>query len=151
MKVSSTRFEDLESLEIADDAIVVFPEGIPGFEQHSLFGLIEDQRFPGLSWLQSVHDPEIVFLLVDPAGIARDYAPPLDDQDLECLNLTPSDPVVDLRCIAIVWRDEHRITANLRAPVVLNRKERLGKQVILTDDQYDLRHPFYPLAARPVA
>ena len=151
MIVLSNRFKALESLNIDEESIVVFPEGLPGFEQHSLFALIEEDRFPGLSWLQALHDSEVVFLLVDPAQIAPEYDPFLDDQDLECLHLESSHATVDLRCIAIVWREERRLTANLRAPLVLNRQLRRGKQVILSDEQYNLRQPFYPQAVQPVA
>src|SRR5436305_911581 len=135
MMVSSTRFEALESIDIPDDNILVFPEGMPGFDGHSRFALIEDERFPRLSWLQSLHQADIVFMLVDPSEAVPDYGPTLEDQDLDCLELAEQDAMVDLRCIGIVWRDEHRITANLRAPIVVNRHQRLAKQVILSDDK----------------
>ncbi len=46
--------------------------------------------------------------------------------------------------------DVRAMTANLQAPLVINPATRLGKQVILTDERFSLRHPvFGPAEVRP--
>jgi len=151
MQVQSTRFTTPETLDVPEEALLVFPEGIPGFENHHAFALIEDERVPQVSWLQSLHNAQVVFVLVDPGGWMPGYQPSLEDQDLDCIQLRQTDSDVDLRCVAIVWPNDRSMTANLKAPIVLNRQRQLGKQVILTDDEYELRHPICPAAAASVA
>jgi flagellar assembly factor FliW len=151
MQVQSTRFGTPETVEIPDDAILDFPEGIPGFQDHHAFALIEDERTPALSWLQSLHDANIVFGLIDPEAVVTGYEPALYDQDLACLQLPEDEGTVDLRCILVAWSRERMITANLKAPILLNRQRQLGKQVILSDERYDLRFPVSLLSAESVA
>ena len=32
-------------------------------------------------------------------------------------------------------------TTNLRAPIIINFKEKLGKQIILQNEEYQIKHP----------
>lgn len=151
MEVQSTRFGTLETVEVPEAALFVFPEGVPGFPDHHAFALIEDERQTAFSWLQSLHDPSIVFTLIKPEELVTAYEPAFNDQALESLQLTADGVHVDIRCIVVFWEDQQLLTANLKAPVLLNRKRQLGKQVILSDDRYPLRHPIALGGSRSVA
>jgi flagellar assembly factor FliW len=37
---------------------------------------------------------------------------------------------------------EH-ITTNLKAPIIINIKQKLGEQIILDNDKYKIKHPLF--------
>jgi len=71
------------------------------------------------------------------------YTVELSSADLEDLRITPSTPV-GLLAIITVRDNPHRITANLLGPLVINREDGLGKQVVLSASDYSLQHPLNP-------
>ena len=145
--VRTTRSGELETVQVPDDAVLTFPEGLPGFEGHTSFVLIEDDRLAPFRWLQAAEDPRVGFLVIEPSAFIADYGFELDDQDAERLGL---DDAVEPRvlCILAVPGDVRAMTANLRAPLVINPRRRLAKQVILSDDSYPLRHPVFDSAGQ---
>ncbi len=42
--------------------------------------------------------------------------------------------------IVVVPEDIRKMTANLLGPIIINHKEKLGKQVILDDSRYTTKH-----------
>jgi flagellar assembly factor FliW len=140
--VDTTRFGSLETIEVADEAIITFPEGLPGFEDLTELALIEDQRFWPFSWLQPLTQSELGFVLMDPALFIADYQPEVQEPDLVGLDRVPDD-IIELRCILVVPSDPKGTTANVKAPLLINRRAQRGKQVILMDDRYALRHPVF--------
>jgi flagellar assembly factor FliW len=140
MEVRTTRFGVLETVAVADEALLVFPHGLPGFEHHVHFALLEEPPYLPFCWLQSLHDPDVAFLLLDPFLLRPDYDFELSPADVTLLQLDEH-TLPRVFCILVVPRDIWQMTANLKAPVVVNPRRGLGKQVILPDDRYPLRHP----------
>ena len=148
--VQTTRFGELETVSVAEEAIVAFPDGLPGFERHTTFALLEHERLAPFLWLQSVEDPYIGFLVIEPTLLVNDYSFDLNDPDVELLDLG-DDVQPRVLAVIVVPEDVRAMTANLQAPLVVNPTSRLGKQVILTDERFSLRHPvFGGHQARPV-
>ena len=139
MEVQTTRFGVVEPVEVAEDALLTFPHGLPGFEDHTRFALIEEAGYAPFCWLQSLHEPAVGFTLVDPFLLRPDYEFELGDPDTMLLGLDGTLPP-RVFSILVVPGDVQCMTANLKAPVVINPRRGLGKQVILTDDRYPLRH-----------
>jgi flagellar assembly factor FliW len=142
MDIRTTRLGTLETVPVPDTAVLTFPEGLPGFEDHHAFALIEDQTLEPFHWLQSLADPNVGFLVIEPAALVPDYAFDLPDPDVRLLELDGTNPPRVL-CILTVPGDVQAMTANLQAPLVINPRRQLGKQVILTDEGYPLRHPVF--------
>ncbi len=142
LDVGTTRFGDEETVAVAEEAIVAFPDGLPGFERHTTFALMEHERLEPFLWLQSLHDPMIGFLVIEPALLVDDYSFDLNDADAGVLDLT-DDTQPRVLSVLVVPEDAHSMTANLQAPLVVNEARRIGKQVILTDDRFSLRHPVF--------
>ncbi|HLI28752.1 MAG TPA: flagellar assembly protein FliW [Chloroflexota bacterium] len=140
MEVRTTRFGAPETVTVGDEALLVFPHGLPGFEHHVHFALLEEPAYLPFRWLQSLHDPEVAFILLDAFLVCPDYDFELSPADVTLLQLDEH-ALPRVYCILVVPRDIRQMTANLKAPVVLNPRRRLGKQVILPDDRYPLRYP----------
>jgi flagellar assembly factor FliW len=138
MELQTTRFGRLETLEVPEAGVLEFPHGLPGFESHKSFALIEDERYLPLRWLQSLGDPHVAFLVMDPTLVVGTYDVEIGALDVDCLELTEgNDP--ELLCILVIPEDFRSATINLKAPIVVNRPRQRGKQVILTDERYPLR------------
>jgi len=149
MDVQTSRFGQIETIEVPDEAILEFPHGLPGFESQKSFALIEDAAYLPLLWLQALGDPSVQFVAIDPALILPDYRVDVTDLDVECLELN-EDGAAELFCILVTQGDPRATTMNLKAPLVINRQARRGKQVILTDERYPLRYRAFS-AGRPEA
>jgi flagellar assembly factor FliW len=146
MIVRTARLGPLETVEVPEDARLSFPAGLPGFEDYMAFALIEDEYYAPFCWLQALDDPYISFLMVPPASVVPEYDLDVADEDCESLRL---DEAVEPRlyCIVTVPEDVQALTANLKAPVVINPARRRGKQIIRTDERYSLRQPVMQGAA----
>ena len=70
LEIRTTRYGEMETVQISEDAVLAFPEGVPGFERHRRFALIEDPKLAPFCWLQSLHDPLVGFLVIE-TGLRR--------------------------------------------------------------------------------
>ncbi len=142
LEIRTTRYGEMETIHVSEDAVLAFPEGVPGFERHRRFALVEDTRLAPFCWLQSLHDPLVGFLVVEPGLLMADYAFDISDPDVDLLGL--DDPsAVRVLAILVVPENVRAMTANLQAPLIVNPQKRIAKQVILTDERFSLRHPVF--------
>lgn len=140
MKIESTRFGELE---VADEQIINFPHGIPGFPDEKTFVyIVQDEESP-FSFLQSTTEVHLSFLLADPFAFIQDYEFVLEDDVAEELGLSQENPP-QVFLIASVKEKLVDMTVNLLAPVVVNRINRTGRQVILDKSEYSIRHKLFP-------
>ncbi len=118
---------------VEDIPVIEMVAPMPGFPDHQRFALVQLDDAGVLCSLQSVEDPDLRFLVVPPAVFFPDYAPVLDDPTAASLGITSSDDAMVL--LVVNPGDEAGApTANLLAPVVVNRATRQGGQVVLDED-----------------
>lgn len=136
MKLKTKNFGEIE---IDEKEIVKFEEGIPGFENQKKWVLLADDEIP-VQWLQAIEE-DIVLPIINPFGIKEDYAFEIPQKIVLDLKIEKQE---DLWIFSVVTipEDIKGIRANLQAPIVINIKEKLGKQLILSD-QYEIRYEFY--------
>ena len=145
MQIETTRFG---ALEINDDRVITFAEGLPGFEGCRRFTLVpHPSAKEGLpfEWLQSVEDGALAFLVMDPFPTFPDYAPEVSRGDIR--SIAPEENADSLRVLTLLSIPKGNpcgITANLLAPVIVNPGNRSAKQVVLSGDRYGLRHRLIP-------
>ncbi|WP_026694349.1 flagellar assembly protein FliW [Peribacillus kribbensis] len=132
-----------QEVEINEREIIQFEEGIPGFieEKKFVFLPLNDELFV----LQSTNEKNIAFVTINPFTIQKDYEFSLDDNTIEQLKIDAAEDVTVYSIMSV--RDPFNTsTINLAAPVVINYKARLGKQVILEKADYSIRTPLLPAA-----
>ncbi len=143
MRIDTLRFGQID---VPDEAVVHFPNGIVGFPQLQRGCLLPCDHPSGdqpssarLRWLQSLDDPALLFLTVEPHLIFPDYEIELSDADSAALQLrSPGDAAV---ITLITLSDEGAaLTANLLAPIIINAHSRRARQVILDADRYLTKH-----------
>ncbi|WNS42665.1 flagellar assembly protein FliW [Paenibacillus sp. MMS20-IR301] len=124
------------TLNIKDEQIYHFSKGIPGFEEEVDFALITVEDGP-FSYLQSLRNQSVSFLLSDPFVFYSSYEFELSEADKEELEIVDQ---VNVLCIVTIKEELESSTVNLLAPIVLNPVKRSGKQVVLHKSNYQARH-----------
>ena len=133
MQIKTTRFGvlDVESQDVLD-----FPTGLLGLENCRKFVLLADAQNGALGWLQCVTRPEIALAVVSPRRFVPGYQFRVFRSELQPLRL---ERVEEAQVLAIVGKNDHAITLNLKAPLVLNLQRRLARQVVANSD-HPLQH-----------
>ncbi len=132
----SSRFGEFT---VAEESLIFFPGGLVGFPNEERFVILE-HKLP-FSWLHSVDNPNLAFVLVDGAEFGDSYKFPLPIGDPRC-DLKEQDETATL-VIVTVRSTPGMTTANLKAPLVVNLRNRKGVQVILDDNRYSTRFPIW--------
>lgn len=120
---------------------LLFAAGIPGFPDAKRFTLVwwGDESSP-FSILASLDEPGLEFLVVPPLAFFPQYAPEIDDDTVERLGVETADDVI-LLVIVTTGEDAAEATANLLAPIVVNRHTRAAAQTVLAEGDHPLRAP----------
>lgn len=129
-------------IHIDENEIITFANGIPGFLQEKKFVILPFGEDTGISVMQSVSNSQLAFVVTNPFFFYQDYDFTIDDQVVEQLQLE-SEKDVTIYVILTVQDPFEKTTANLQAPLVINSKGKLGKQVILTNTNYQTRHAIF--------
>ena len=129
-------------MELKEEDILHFEKGIPGFPSQTKFvqiPLTEDGLF---QVLQSITDAEIGFIITDPFFFKKDYDFVLEDGVVESLEIQRTEEV---KVSVIITPQEpfNESTANLQAPVIINKSNNKARQVILTNTTYLTKHPLF--------
>jgi flagellar assembly factor FliW len=139
LRIETSRFG---SIDPPEDKIIRIPSGLFGFPESERFTLFEHKEGSPFLWLQSVDNGSLAFVLIDPQRVKSDYEIHLTPQDMEELQLTDAlDGIQTLVIVNITPGEQMDLTANLLGPLVFNVKKRLGKQIVLEEGKYSLRHP----------
>jgi flagellar assembly factor FliW len=142
MQIQTTRFG---CLEVEADAILTFPTGLLGLENCRHWVLLADSHNEALGWLQSTSRPDIALAVVSPRRFVPYYQLRVARSELAPLALRD---VKEAEVLAIVGRNEQSMTLNLKAPLVINLEQRVGRQVVSSGDQpvqYSLEAERVPL------
>ena len=110
-----------------------------GFDELHNFILrkVENSNF---TILQSIEDEKISFVLVSPFDVESDYEIKLSNETIERIKAKFASDV-SVFSLVTLNSDIKKITANLKAPVVINVNENLGEQVIIDKEKYKIKHP----------
>lgn len=136
MQLETTRFGPIE---VESDAEITFTQPIIGFQDFRRFVVLPGPENSALKWLQSTESGELAFILIDPTTIISDYAVSLGASELTELAASGVADL-DVYTLLVVPQDRMQIRTNLKAPIVINPKSRLGKQTILDKSDYPVRH-----------
>lgn len=139
MIVESYRFGVLQA---AEEDLLRFPGGLVGLSHLKRFVLLRDSQSPDLYWLQSTERPEFALALVHRDKLAGQGEFAWEAVDTAGLALDDS---ADAEVFFILNRVQGAFTVNLKGPVIVNATRMLGKQVVLSDSRYDVRHPLTAL------
>lgn len=139
MKVKTTRFGELE---VNPSDIITFSEGLLGFENQKKYFVVDPGDSTLILWLQSTEDEKIAFPIIEPKIFKPDYIAKLLPADLNGLELD-SLQTAKLYSILTIPANVTEMSANLKAPVVINSLKKVGKQIVLQDSKLSVKHEMY--------
>lgn len=109
---------------------------MPGFPAHREFALVRLHEDGLLYAFTSTEDPELRFLVAPPEPFFPDYAPEIDDDVFAALNTHDPDRLL---LMVVITAGVNETTANLLAPIVVDRDSMRAMQVVLTGSGYPVR------------
>ena len=140
-KINTLRFGELE---IEEQDVVRFADGIPAFEDEHEFVVLPYEEGTPYMFLQSLITPELAFLMTDPFVFFPEYSFELDDENMDRLDIKSMDDVLVCTLISIPRSGVADMTTNLLAPVVINRHTMQARQIVLEKTQYTTKHRLFP-------
>lgn len=141
--IAKTKF--FGEVELDDSKILEFPNGIIGFEKYKNYAILYDEDKDSgatISWLQSLDEPLLALPVVNPLDIVSEYAPMLEDELLKPLG-NPADEDLLFLLALTVPSDMTKVTANMKAPFIINAAERKGIQLIVDNADYPVKFNVY--------
>ena len=139
MKVKTTRFGELE---VNPNDVITFSEGLLGFENLKKYFVVDPGDSTLILWLQSTEDEKVAFPIIEPKIFKPDYIAKLLPADLNGLELETLQ-TAKLYSILTIPANVTEMSANLKAPVVVNSAKKVGKQIVLQDSKLSVKHEMY--------
>lgn len=135
MRLETSRFG---SLEVDPETVITFTQPIIGFQEFRRFVLMPASEDGAIKWLQSVEKGDLAFLLVNPQDICPGYTVRLNEQELAELAAQGVDEL-EVYTLLVVPEDPAQVRTNLKAPLLINPKHRLGRQSVLERSDYPIQ------------
>ncbi len=116
---------------------IFFRQGLPGLGSSQEFTLYALEDNPFFYYLQSVEEQGIGLILMDPFSCFPDYSVDLGDGDIKELELVKQEDVLVLT--TVTFTGEKTMTTNLAAPIVINTRKRLARQLVFPERIDEMR------------
>jgi flagellar assembly factor FliW len=125
------------------------PQGLIGFKDFTRGELLYMPDHLPFLWLKLHRGAEFVhFIVIEPAGLVPGYAPELFDADAEALGLRDSSEAMLLNIVTLRQQNPMDATINLVGPIVMNRRTKIGRQMVIANySQYSAHWPLVEQAA----
>jgi flagellar assembly factor FliW len=139
VKVNTTRFGELQ---VNDSDIINFQEGILGFEKLTKYFVVDPGDSTLILWLQSTEDAEVAFPIIEPKIFKPDYTAKLLPADMNSVKI---ETLADAKIYTILTIPQNiaEMSANLKAPIVINNNKKIAKQIVLQDSKLSVKYDMY--------
>lgn len=140
MLIHSTR---LGELDVPEERIIDFLHGLPGFPDEKAFAFLPYKEESPFAFLQSVTEPNLTFIVVNPFAFFKDYEFAITDDIVQDLGLDAANLPQIVNIVRVPDKTEE-MTTNLLAPLVINVRDRKALQIVLEKASYSTRHRLFP-------
>lgn len=135
-----------EILSDEEEGTVCFEEGLFGFEQCKKFlPVAVEKDSDAVLTLLSIDNEDLAFIIMNPFLLKEDYHPQVSKEELRSLGEAVEQDY-SWYVICTAHQPPEESTVNLRCPIVVNTRNRRGKQLILDNQEYTFRHRLGDLA-----
>jgi len=134
--LETTRFG---AIEIDPESVITFTQPIIGFNDLRRFVFLPGPAGSMVKWLQSAERGDTAFIVLDPRMIYPGYELDLRPEEMAELAIGNVSEL-DVYSLVVVPEDHSQVRANLKAPILVNPVQRLGKQTILERRDYPIQY-----------
>lgn len=128
-------------VQVDPQRVITMPQGMVGFPRATRYVLLQHRADSPLHWLQSLDQPDLAFVVVNPLMFDHQYQLVLGRTETELLKVKDPAQVQAWVVVTIPQGHPEKMTANMKAPVVVNLANRYAAQVILDKPGLELRKP----------
>jgi flagellar assembly factor FliW len=139
MELQGTRFG---TLSFEEQDIIELADGLLGFPLSRRFLLFPYGEGSAFFWLQSVDEPDIAFIVVNPFEFFGNLEYVIQDDDAAAIGLEQNEHAEIFTLVTIPEGKPEDMRTNLAGPVVVNVSNRRGRQVLIKE--YSPRQPLIP-------
>lgn len=139
MKVNTTRFGELE---VDKKDVITFNDGLLGFEQLKKFFIVDPGDQTLILWFQSIDDAATAFPIIEPKIFKPEYTVKLLPAELASLALESLGDA-SVYSILTIPQTVTDMNANMKAPIVINNKTKIARQIVLQDSKLEVRYKMY--------
>ena len=135
------------TVEITDDKIITFENGIIGFPELKHFTLLHDDEAgtdAGIRFLQSMEEPGFAMPVMDPLIVKQDYDPVVEDELLVGIGELNENNLLVMVTVTVP-SDLTKMSVNLQGPIIINVEKRLAVQLIVENKDYPVKYPIYDI------
>ena len=132
-------------VDLDDDKILTFEEGLIGFEDLKRFTLLynnETEENSSIIWLQSVDEASMALPVINPFHIMTDYNPIVEDEMLLPLGELKEENTAIFLTLTVPSNLKD-MTVNLKAPIIINVETKKGCQMIAENPEYVVKYNIY--------
>ncbi len=147
MIAAEKKMADIETkafgkITLSEDDIISFPEGLYGFSGFTDFVLLKESEESVFQWLQSVTEPNLAFIVIEPERILKEeYIPEISLTDRTAMGISELSAVKIYLIVTIPENHPEKMTVNLQGPLLVIPDSRTGRQVISMKESHTVRHP----------
>jgi flagellar assembly factor FliW len=139
VKIKTTRFGELE---VDKKDIIEFSEGLLGFEKLTRFFIVDPGDQTLILWLQSTDDASIALPIIEPKIFQPNFMIKLLPIELNSLNLENLQNA-SVYTVLTIPQNVTEMSANLKAPIIINNKTKMARQIVLQDSKLEVRFKMY--------
>jgi len=140
--MNSFTHSDIASMQPLGSSVLHFPEGIIGYaDVRDAEVKVLEQKKPFS--IMKLEDPTgfMNLLVIEPRDFHLNYEPIFFENDLISLGITDKADVALLNVISTEANSADEISVNLIGPFLINRKLKIGKQVVIQNyANYSVKH-----------
>lgn len=137
-------------VNLDEEKVITFDEGLIGFEDCKRYTILYNNEEGGnntISWLQSLDVPELALPVISPLSVMADYNPIVEDEVLLPLGELTEENLIILLTLSVP-SDITKMSANLKAPLVINADTKKGCQIIAENPDYVIKYNIYEQAKK---
>jgi flagellar assembly factor FliW len=139
VKINTTRFGELE---VDKKDFITFKDGLLGFESLKKFFIVDPGDQTLILWLQSIDEPTTAFPIMEPKIFNPKYVAKLLPAELSSLELENLSNA-SIYTILTIPQTVTEMSANLKAPIIINNQTRCARQIVLQDSKLEVQYPMY--------
>lgn len=134
-------------IDLTEDKIITLERGLFGFEEFKKYTILYDCEKEGganVSWFQSVDEPTLALPVMNPLLVKEDYNPVVEDELLSGIGEISEENLVILLTMTVPANIKE-MSVNLKAPIIINADTRKGAQLIVENQDYEVKYKIYDL------